>query len=561
MGKARYENQGTNTYLVYEVDPSEEIDTLSLGMLTNNKIPGLAAAIYTQMNTSRFIKYNVSSKISAKQIFSGVVNKKRLIGVFQGIVRAMMSAEDYMLDPDSILLDLDYIFADVSSCETVLICYPVGSGRAPVTLGAFFKEIMFTTQFDQTENCDHVARIINYLNSTPAFSPYEFGKVLNEIASGPVPPVDHTSASISHTSSEARLRGAGQTDKGSSQGITPDRRSWQEQSIERPSAQPQNMGASPIQLQSMGQPPEKLQSMEIPPEKPQPAKRPPAQGQPVAEPMERRNPAPLQASGVLIPGQPPQGQSASGPPPKPLPETTPDGKKIGLFYLLQHYNKENAELYRAQKAAKKEKKKLAESKTQAPVGYPAAGAPVHAPIPETQSPAPEGYIRRAELRGGEQSVNVRGVEQKAEFGGGQSVAFEGACGADFREGQKADFGETVFMGDEDEDKTMLSADLPQMGAAPRLVRSRNYETILIDRPVFRIGKERNYVDYWVNDNALVSRSHANIITREGRYFILDTNSTNHTYINGNMIQSNAEVEISHGDRIRLGNEEFEFKLF
>ena len=30
-----YENQGANTYLVYEIKEGDSIDTLSLGMLTN----------------------------------------------------------------------------------------------------------------------------------------------------------------------------------------------------------------------------------------------------------------------------------------------------------------------------------------------------------------------------------------------------------------------------------------------------------------------------------------------------------------------------------------------
>ena len=34
-----YENQGVNTYLVYAVSANDNIDTLSLGMLTNNSIP------------------------------------------------------------------------------------------------------------------------------------------------------------------------------------------------------------------------------------------------------------------------------------------------------------------------------------------------------------------------------------------------------------------------------------------------------------------------------------------------------------------------------------------
>ena len=153
-----FENQGTHTYLVYTVVENDTVDSMSLGMLTNNRIPGLAHTLFTQMDATKFIKYDVSAKISVKQFFTGQVNKKRLIGVFNGIVDAMLSAEDYMIDVNSILLDLNYIFADVSTCDTVLICLPIVSDDLRTQdLGAFFKNIMFTTQFDQTENCDHVA--------------------------------------------------------------------------------------------------------------------------------------------------------------------------------------------------------------------------------------------------------------------------------------------------------------------------------------------------------------------------------------------------------------------
>ena len=54
-----FENQGTNTYLVYAVSEEDIIDSMSLGMLTNNKIPGLAQTIFTQMDAKKYIKYNV----------------------------------------------------------------------------------------------------------------------------------------------------------------------------------------------------------------------------------------------------------------------------------------------------------------------------------------------------------------------------------------------------------------------------------------------------------------------------------------------------------------------
>ena len=132
------------------------------------------------MDEVRFIKYNVSAKISMKQFFTGVVNRKRLLGVFDGIVNALISAEDYMIDISSVILDLDYIFVDVSMCEATLICLPITNNELQKPdLGAFFKNIMVNTQFDQTENSDHVTKIFNYLNGSPLFSLVDFKKLID----------------------------------------------------------------------------------------------------------------------------------------------------------------------------------------------------------------------------------------------------------------------------------------------------------------------------------------------------------------------------------------------
>lgn len=120
-----FENQGSGAYLVYELNENEELDTMSLGMLSNNKIPGLIPLLFTRMNYTQYIKYNVSSKISVKQFFMGTVNKKQLLGVFRGIAEAVISAEEFMINPANIILDTEFIFSDVSSCETVLVCLPV----------------------------------------------------------------------------------------------------------------------------------------------------------------------------------------------------------------------------------------------------------------------------------------------------------------------------------------------------------------------------------------------------------------------------------------------------
>ena len=73
-----------------------------------------------------------------------------------------------------------------------------------------------------------------------------------------------------------------------------------------------------------------------------------------------------------------------------------------------------------------------------------------------------------------------------------------------------------------------------------------------------MGRERNCADYPVSDNKAISRAHADIITRGEKYYILDLNSKNKTYVNGKMIQAQEEIEIRNGDRGSLANEEFIF---
>ena len=92
----------------------------------------------------------------------------------------------------------------------------------------------------------------------------------------------------------------------------------------------------------------------------------------------------------------------------------------------------------------------------------------------------------------------------------------------------------------------------------RLCRVSTGENIEIDKEVFRVGKERSYVDYCVTNNGAVSRNHADIITRGNRHFVMDLNSKNRTFINGKVIPVREETEIFNGDSLKLANEEFVF---
>jgi len=556
-----YENQGNNTYLVYKIGASDNVDTMSLGMITNNKIDGIVPTLFTQSDTDRFIKYNISAKVSAKEFLSGVVNKKRLLGVFISVLKAIKSTEEYMIDARSLLIDLEHIYVDVSKCDAMLVCLPLVRQNESVNIPMFFKQIMFSTQFDQNENCDYVAQIINYLNSTPVFSVDAFEKLLMDIDAD----------NLNIAASKAVVG---------------------QQKPVQPQSQSQSQQPKPMQP-AMNQ----LKNAQVQTNMPSQGKM-----QSQRETQSANNVVQPNQVNFAVPNMNPQNQNRinnnvqmgtniSG----TYVETTSE-KQMSMFGLLTHYSKENKQIYERQKAQRKAQKEAEKNGAAMPgqnvkpsnvsfaiPGQPqqqrpqsAQPQPVMPQQPQqqfvqpqrqfTQSNQPQRQFAQPQPMPQAQQKPVQQVQpqpvqnQNANTGmtGNPSVPpqiLENMTKA-------GNFGETTVLGvgSEAGETTVLGTSQAQI-IKPYLLRIKNNERIELNKPVFRIGKERSYVDYFVSDNTAVSRSHANIINKDNEFYIVDTNSTNHTYVNGSMIQSNVETKIEHGTKIRLANEDFEFFMY
>ena len=558
-----YENQGNNTYLVYKIGASDNVDTMSLGMITNNKIDGIVPTLFTQSDTDRFIKYNISAKVSAKEFLSGVVNKKRLLGVFISVLKAIKSTEEYMIDARSLLIDLEHIYVDVSKCDAMLVCLPLVRQNESVNIPMFFKQIMFSTQFDQNENCDYVAQIINYLNSTPVFSVDAFEKLLMDIDAD----------NLNIAASKAVVG---------------------QQKPVQPQSQSQSQQPKPMQP-AMNQ----LKNAQVQTNMPSQGKM-----QSQRETQSANNVVQPNQVNFAVPNMNPQNQNRinnnvqmgtniSG----TYVETTSE-KQMSMFGLLTHYSKENKQIYERQKAQRKAQKEAEKNGVAMPgqnvkasnasfaiPGQPPQQRPQTAQaqpqnvMPQqpqqqfaqpqrqfTQSNQPQSQFAQPQPMPQAQQKPVQQVQPQPVQNQNTNTGMTGnpSVPPQILENmtKAGNFGETTVLGvgSEAGETTVLGASQAQI-IKPYLLRIKNNERIELNKPVFRIGKERSYVDYFVSDNTAVSRSHANIINKDNEFYIVDTNSTNHTYVNGSMIQSNVETKIEHGTKIRLANEDFEFFMY
>lgn len=106
--------------------------------------------------------------------------------------------------------------------------------------------------------------------------------------------------------------------------------------------------------------------------------------------------------------------------------------------------------------------------------------------------------------------------------------------------------------------TMLNGG--QGGASAMLFRLKTGENATVSRPVFGIGKDQRQVEFCVTNNTSISRRHAEIRQKNGAFYLVDLNSTNGTFLNGQKLSPNQEMILKSGDRIKLSDEEFQFKM-
>ena len=574
--------QGQNTYLVYQFD-DRPIDTMALGMLTNNKIKGFAPAIYTEIDNQKFIKYNVSSHVTLSKLFMGDVRKMRLLKTFVNIVDAMQMIDAYMLDRRTIMLDRDYIYVDASTSDVSMICVPVVDEFAPIDEREFFKNIIFSVSFAANENGDYVARILAYLNSVELFQLQDFKKMLEGLMS--------------------EQPAAGMQNVQPAMGAPYMQNNPYQQTPAGAPAQPQ-MNMKPAVMQ---QP--------VPPVQPQ--NRPTDIGQEPAiqnvyvssgasakdiklakreemlkqQEEERaremaKNPiAPENVDmGFAVPGMS-TNQYASKPkaaaPAVPAKKAS-KGKKnsgsseddISLFYLMQHYSKENKEKYKAAK----ERKKSGNTATEAPVAkkqasvikpmaasavqQPPVSNPYQAAPAQPQAPVMNNPYQTAPVQPQAPAMNIPYQTAPAQP---QAPVMNNPYPAPQMPamgGMQDDYDQTTLIkntGNTDDAGTTVLNAATKVERHPYLYQVKNGRKIYLDKKTNRIGKNREVVDICIDGNPAISRCHAIFYRVDDACYIEDLNSTNGTFVDDQQITSNCKTMVRVGSRVKLGDEEFELR--
>ena len=584
MSGFRYENQGTETMLVYHLDREETLDEFSKGMLQENEIAGVLKPSFAQKDMERYIKYPVTSKVPLKDFMSGEMERKTVMKIFLSMAEAMREMEEYMLSQEKILLDPAYIFVDIRRKETSLVYLPVDEFSQEVPVKEFLLGMLSHMRFCMDDDVSYVAKLIHFLNQS---KPWEFDALKRYIETlmneeKPVPfNVHGQAASLAgaqaavqrepkvYVPEEARTfsRGVPQEfsqpvpradGNGAEKEITPEKKKGglfgKKESKEKAEKKRGGLfggkgtGTEPGRQEIAGAPvipgvPAVPGGPEIPgmsgvlggpviPEAPAIAGGPNGAGSPMIPGVSALSKTPKESKNHGLFGRVAESgmsRDSGNLPPTGVPDSDGAGSqkgkpKKGLFGL----------------GKKKEVKPPIVPMTPVVSQVHAEVIPASRPVIPVSQPVPE-YCQEA----------------RPEFTGqeGETVYMG--------HGNSEDENRTVILGGEEENACTVL--LGQGGSEGiwnshviRLTRRRTGQSVVINQEVFRIGSAGDYVDFYIADNPAIGGWHADITEADGAWYIMDRNSANHTYVNGVMVEPMQAVQLGNGAVITLADEDFEF---
>lgn len=82
---------------------------------------------------------------------------------------------------------------------------------------------------------------------------------------------------------------------------------------------------------------------------------------------------------------------------------------------------------------------------------------------------------------------------------------------------------------------------------------------LVTKPEFSVGYSSD-CDAVLSFSREISRHHARIIWENGIYSVIDSNSTNHTFLNGKVLEPEKSYELRGGDQLSFASFLFDVKI-
>lgn len=524
-----------NNYIEVIFDAQESIIAYESEMILNNEIEGLLAATRKFYNGNPSFMYDTREKISLSRMGEGGrFSIQDYLQICLSLLHTVQGLKEYSLYGTGILLDQRYIFVDPRNMQCGVIYLP--NGRKDIETAEFqkfFRELLFSSfvKIEDGRAVNEIVRVLNEAFANQASFVRKFEELQRTCSSDMKKPMREPAAPMQMPQIQVETIPQPMPIREESHEIQ------EEIEPEMPPAKKKPFGMSKKEK------PEKKKTKE------KKAKEKKAAGD---GKKDRSGTILLLIGGIMLVGTAYLfnngffiGENGA------LDTSKLAGVLIIAFGLellvyrkLKAGKEDHSEKFdekARKKEAKKEKKKekKAGKKKEKPVAkkqeYKKAKSPFASPkeekpyLEEQREPAPERIAEQP------RAIEPKRIEQPA-----------------FLYEQTAENDATEFWGGDG-----ISGGNGMVAYLENAMGERHYLTL--ER--MRIGKQAEKAEI-VLKNTKVSRLHAEIYQKDGRFYLMDMHSSNGTYLNHQPQRLNAcvDYELHSGDVVRFANEEYIFRM-
>ena len=533
-------NIGSEKYLSYILNDDCEFDEELLDYLEENKIPELIDIIYEEDDENDYLTYNVSGRTTVDALLSNTVNAEKILGIVRGVASGIVNLRDLGIPASYVILHKGFTYVNPVTYDVGMLCVPVeADANINAEFRTFVKDILTSVKYDDSEDCNYVARLLNLLN-TDKFTVRNFYSQLTELMESAGMQVEEkfldidgdisVSQSTVDTSPDTSMDDLpeykdvsfGEDDGSEEEDDTVADVDSLFKDLTFDDSEKQEEGKSvsdgidmsvfddsvfdDLETENVDDDSDYTEALTSDVEVPEPQE-PKTQSSltEVAQTTDGVMEVELERQEEQIPVLISTDEVMDNPP-------VVKNIKINRAKIIQ-------------KAVVDAEESIIDNPTE-------------------QITAPQ-YMNGEAV---EPETNMDPVTSKVETeekkGTGSTVELTG--------------GMNVVKDSDSEVVAAVSKGVPK--AMPYIVRVNTGERVMINKAVFKIGKAGRGVDYHVGGNGAISKVHIIIYQREDGCYLKDNKTTNGTYLNGQRLDDNGEMKLSNDAMISIGGEDFIFKL-
>ena len=554
-------NIGSEKYLSYVLDDDCDFDEELLDYLEDNKIGELIDIIYEEDDENDYFTYNITDRVTVDTLFKDKVNAEKLLGVIRGIATSIVNLRDLGIPISYIILHRGFTYVNPVTYDVKLICLPIESGASMnAEFRHFAKNLIVNAQYDTTEDCNYIAKVLNLLN-VEKFTIRAFAGELTELMESAGMDVEEAfvdldgGIEVSQSANAVVDEGNGIDDLPEFKDVAFDEED--DDGLDMYEEEPTEANTIFKDLGLDAEEPYDGETETL------------TSGEAVAAGVGSVNMDAFDDSALeelkiddtleeYPDDEVASEEEAAAEPELDLEDIIPEIKPVKIQPKVEEIAHTAEGVTEVAPVAETEDKPVLIDTTEIDdlIDHP----PVMKSIKINRAKIIQRAVNEIEddkIENPTENIIASGLDADAEPETNMDPATIPEAGNDDETGSTVELtaGMNVVPDTEEDNK---ASNAPK--AMPYIVRVNTGERVMINKAVFKIGKANRGVDFTISGNGAVSRVHAIIYQREDGCYLKDNKTTNSTYVNGQKLAENQEVLLKNDSEIVLGDEDFIFKL-